>query len=327
MKNLKKLAASLAAFTTALSLSVGTLAVTANEIQKAIDAKPAYTKAENKFVTSFNNNAKYTEISKYLIDSGASLEDAELIMDMYISADKETSAKKNWINVKGANSAGNDAPQPFYNKNNLSKNQHYGVIISNSGTVHKYGINFDLTYYENNKISLKSTTAINNLYNGVCLNPRYYDSNHSNLEVVFSAMGNININLDPTKPAGICDFPFKVISRNLNEKSIRELLKFYVDPKNLTSNYRFETYVQGDCNHDGIVDAKDLQMLIDYNLGHQLDPISYVSMELNGINYTIDDNSAAIVNNLASDADRNGVLDIADVTWIAKNVDKPISKK
>ena len=64
MKKFRKLFASITALTTAFSISIGTLAVTANGAKKAIDVKSAYnlkdhsSKIENKISTELTEKIK-----------------------------------------------------------------------------------------------------------------------------------------------------------------------------------------------------------------------------------------------------------------------------
>ena len=55
MKKFKKIAASVAALVTATAMSVGTLAVTANEVTKDLASKKSYTVAEEQFIAEYED--------------------------------------------------------------------------------------------------------------------------------------------------------------------------------------------------------------------------------------------------------------------------------
>ena len=103
MKKFRKLAASIAAITTALSLSVGTLAVTANEVKKAIETKPAYTLAEKQFIDSYSKKGE-EKAAKFLVDNGIELTEAKRMVDMYIEGKQLRAERENKIlTTKGKN--------------------------------------------------------------------------------------------------------------------------------------------------------------------------------------------------------------------------------
>lgn len=327
MKNLKKFAVSLAAFTTALSLGVGTLSVTADEIKK--DASKTF--AEKAFVANFNDT-KYKDVAKYLVDNGMSLKDAEAVMSMYIAADEEKQTPK-----IGYLKSSTPTPQ-FYSDTNLSKNQHYCVIVSKNGAYKNNNFHKSLMYAENSEDSMINSLGhlnIKNLSSGVNITGDVVSG------LLWDLIGRINLTGKASKKVGVCEFQIYTTDSSTNEKEMYEQLHWedeYLDNNgNLKENnlpLRYHTYVQGDVKHDGIVDGTDLQWLIDYNMGKNPETVvkyvyTYPNPDAygNAITINFDTDIARIINNLAKDADRNGTIDLADVTWIVKNADVPIYTK
>ena len=225
MKNLKKLAASLAAFTTALSLSVGTLSVTANEIKKDIDK----TFAEKAFVATFKD-AKYKDAAKYLVDNGISLDDAKDIMTLYIEGDKEERPIKKVSSVKGAANT-STPPKPFYAKNYISDQQHYGVIIANRGDVYDDNVNFYLEYNRKLKesdpepvinLGKVSNSDINSLNTAVTGLGCYFGPDV--LIYCLDIWANIDMKSSADKITNICDFPIELKTKNTTEEKVRQAI-------------------------------------------------------------------------------------------------------
>lgn len=318
MKNLKKLAASIAALATAISLSIGALAVTANEIKKDINK----TFAEKAFVASFTNE-EYNEVAKYLIDNGVKLSDAQLIMSHYVNANKNKNP-----NLRAANSNTYTAPYEFYNTSYASKCQHYGVIMADTGKLNNLGIDFYLEF--NNPIinfsEYKKIKTYNAPNQSNVLTSSYIDSiaeQGTGEDNCLYVTGNVVRNLPQNKPTEICDFPFNVVSSSSNESYLHSMIRFeacklvyttYPATKIIYPQYKYETYIAGDINHNGIVDDDDLDWIVKYNIGNKR-PIktNYIGMT---------PEKAYIINSLAADADHNGMLDLSDVTMIAKYIQK-----
>lgn len=300
MKKFRKLAASIAAITTALSLSVGTLAVTANEVKKAIDAKPSYTLAEKQFVESYKNT-EYLDAAELLIDNDISLAESENIMKEYIKYKEKKAERK----AADAKIVGTRTLPNFYHSAHLSNNQHYGVVISDTGNVHDNNIGF-YVWHTTNKFKLINPVNIRPLHTGVSLSG-YYSS-----VKVFHMTGSLNLSLTNGACTGICDFPFEVCSTYTNEEDLHTISHFDDEYNDTTAEFRYETYVRGDVNHDGIVNEYDIGWLVDYNLGQ--------NPSLNGdygqgyVDMTSD--YAILINALAADADRDGSIGLSDLTWV-----------
>ena len=124
-------------------------------------------------------------------------------------------------------------------------------------------------------------------------------------------------------PSGVVEIPFSVTmtegnqgNEGYSEGTLYHKFTFTRAssvPINGDSTFRFETYVSGDVNHDGIVNSQDVTLLTRYN-----------TQEITDLSHSYTDRSnevASIINNLAADADRNGEIGIADVLWIQHHME------
>ena len=307
MNKFRKLAASIAAITTALSLSVGTLAVTANEAKKAIDADSSYTLAKEQFIDNYENT-DYLEVAEYLMKNDVSLSTAEDIMKSYIQYKEEQKNKKE--------PSGTRTLASFYNNSVLSNNQHYGVIISNTGNVYDNSIDF---WFIHSSDQLGCSNSIN--VTPCCSGVNLQGTNINWINHIINIYGAINIS-SGNSHTGICDFPYNVYTTNTNECDLYYTLNngFSVSGNDTSATFRYEAYVRGDIDHNGIVNNNDLGKIIEYNLGHGLEyETEYAGMSED--EPMINADVARIVERLAADADRDGVLGLGDVTWISANLD------
>ncbi len=282
-------------------MSVGTLAVTANEVTKDLASKKVYTVAEEQFIASYEKDG-VSDVAKYFIDNNISVSEAQFLTDKYVEAkelDKMDLSKKN---VTGSRTI-----PAFYCNTHLSDNQHYCVLISNNGA---YNDNVDLNLEytldpDDTWITSLSNLSIRSLNSGVTL------SGQSMAGYSWYIHGAINLNGSSSQKLGVCDFPFNVCGGATNELELYNELHW--DGNGNYDPLTFATYVQGDINHDGIVDYTDYSWIVDYCL-RKNPPIP--------TNYSnFDAETAAIINNLAADADRNGELSLSDITWIVHHAD------
>lgn len=298
MKNFKKFAASLAAFTTALSLSVGALSVSANEIRKDIDK----TFAEKAFVNSFHDDDCST-VAKYLLKSGISLDEVKAVMQLYVEGEKEEENEAKKMRKASGTKGASNKPD-FYSTTKLSCCNHYGVVLSDKGNVHINNIDYYLSS-DNSIVDLKKVSGIRKLNAGVDLKMFPLPAD----QYVIFAFGNVNISLPRTKPACIFDFPLEIKStENTSEYDVHDNVTLDVDKNgsNTSENYRFETYVTGDFDHNGRVDVRDLRRVANY--------ISGINNSILTDYNDIDANTAEKVNLLSADMDRNNTIDADDVT-------------
>lgn len=297
MKKFRKLAASIAAITTALSLSVGTLAVTANEAKKAVDADSKYTLAEKQVIATYEKKG-VSDVARYLLDNDFTVSDTQKILELYI--DGKNKRAQNTTKEKLQNPE-RSSTTPFYSTTNKSKNPHFGVVIADNGITNT-GMDY-LGIGYTNVVSLSASLSVNNYT---------YFTNFSASGYTDKVLhGMVSGTTTTGVPIAVCDFPFSVVSNTTNEYAIYDQFSFnpHADEQSYTgTSYIYHTYVQGDFNHDGLVDTIDLSFIIDYNMSGGTTPIpdSYESFN---------SNIARVINTLAADADRNGDIGPTDISW------------
>jgi len=316
MNKFRKLAASIAALTTALSLSVGTLAVTANEVKKAIDTKPAYTLAEKQFIDSYKNSG-YDDIAAFLIDNDFSVSDAQNTMKLYVEGKRMESELSNKKSFKSGIKSSGNVPK-FYSETNMSGKQHYGVVIMNNGSANVRKTILDLDY-DSDWAGITSSLSTRPLHSNITVDVDVdEDETEANFECRIPSLSSSNT------PAGVFEFPFTLNmtstgtpSGTFTESNLystfdltRSYIKYYSGSPNTT--FDFETYVQGDINHDGRVDGLDVSFMVEYNQGKK----TLNDLHTNYIGVSA--NVAKIINTLAADMDHNGSVDLQDLILITR---------
>lgn len=312
MNILKKFAVSLTALTTLATLSIGSFSVSANELTKVNTNLLSDTAtAEDKFVASYKK-ADEQLAANYYLENGISLEDAKTMMDIYQEGALQIAASNNSI-ARSYSTGAN-----FYNTSYLSQNQHYGVVIANNGSACT-GISLNLNY-EPNWIGFNSSLGANVLDNTSNITSTLISS----LNLV--TIGGTYIGNKTTEtPAGVVEIPFNVVmtegnhgNESYSEGTLYHKFTFERASSNPImgdSTFCYETYVNGDVNHDGRVNSIDANYLTQYNLGE---------ITLDNVAFTYTDKSseiAKIVNDRAMDANKDGYVGIADITRINETLE------
>lgn len=299
MNVLKKFAVSLTALTTLATLGIGSFSVSANGL----------TTAKEKFIASYKN-ADEIKAANYYLENGLSVEEAEKLMVLYVDGKEAVEAEKN--NKSRAINTGKN----FYSDTNLSDNQHYGVVIANNGLANVYA-ELQLSY-NSSWANISSSTTPTMFYNNQNMS---YDTSTTNTIIMYTHVFPTTSSEEPSK---VFEIPFNVSMTNGNngnetfsEGTLYHKFSFNKNygrtTNNIDTTFCYETYVRGDVNHDGIVNATDVYYLTEYNL-QTLTDLSFTYTDKNN-------NIANIVNNLAADADKDGYIGLADLTWIQKNQD------
>ncbi len=312
MNVLKKFAVSLTALTTLATLGIGSFSVSANEPANANMNLLADTATEEEAFIASYTKADEKLAANYYIENGLSLADAKNMMDVYQEGSREIAAastKKSRAISTGTN---------FYNTSYLSSNQHYGVAIANNGSACT-----DVSLrvgYNPSWISFNSS-----------LNQRMINDN-SNFSFTlltaynFLSAGGIYVGDETTvTPSAVFEVPFNVVmtqgnqgSETYSEGTLYHQFTFSrisSSPIAGDSTFCYETYVNGDVNHDGRVTAADVNYLTQYNLQEiTLDELAFTYTDKS-------ENIANIVNKLAMDTDKDGDVGIADLIIIEKTIE------
>ena len=299
MNKFRKLAASIAAITTALSLSVGTLAVTANEAKKAIDAKPAYTLAEKQFIDSYSKKG-VEKAAKYLVDNGIELTEAKRMVDMYIEGKQLRAEQENMkLSTKGKNRT-EELPE-YYSSTRLSGQPHYGVIISNGNIASTYYPYFNLTY-NTNYHNISFPLDVRNRSTGVT---KYYVGSSNPIGMSYCITTS-------SSPEAKFEFPFGVGVCASSESDLYSNFAF----DNNSKPFQYETYVRGDTNHDGWVDSLDYSFIFEYNILNVTE--ADLRSDYSNNSYAPTAYIARLVNELACDLDGNGAIELNDLIMISQ---------
>lgn len=301
MNKFRKLAASIAAITTALSLSVGTLAVTANEVEKSIDVKPAYTLAEKRFIDFYSKKGE-EKAAKFLVDNGIELTEAKRMVDMYIEGKQLRAEQENKIlTTKGKNRT-EELPE-YYSSTRLSGQPHYGVIAYSDNTAYTYYPYFSIgysAYYQNFSFPL---------------NIKYWKNNITQYSIGTSNPIELSYKIQTAaEPAVLFDIPFSVGSWATKESDFYSHSTF--SNPNYPGKFEYETYVRGDINHDGWVDSLDYSFIFEYNI--QTKTEYDLRDQYSSNSHAPTANVARLINKLAADMDRNGAIELNDLIMISQ---------
>jgi uncharacterized membrane protein len=301
MKKFRKLAASVAAITTALSLSVGTLAVTANEVKKAIDTKAEYTLAEKQFIDSYSKKGE-EKAAKFLVDNGIELTEAKRMVDMYIEGkqlrDEQDSVK--------ASKKGSKSYSKYYSETHLSGQQHYGVIVYKGYATGTYSPYFNIGY----------NTGYHNM--SFPLYIKYWAPNYAVNYVGTNNPIGMSFNFTPSEsPEAFLDFEFGIGSSATSEYDVYNAFSF--SNTNYSDLFEYETYIQGDINHDGWVNSIDYSYIFEYNVlqADEGDLESYYSDNNSNVKAPVPA-IAHLINVLASDLDKDGGVGVSDLVMISQ---------
>lgn len=303
MNKIKKLAASLAAFTTVATMGIG--CISASAMGTSTNTK-VYTRAEERFIKSYESQG-YSDVAEYLIDNGISLSEGKKMMNLYIDGKRKSgnnSSTSSYVN----------SSTPFYSTSNLSSNQHYGMAIASNGSANVTYLYYELEYSPS-WVSIDPDVDINAPNSNVIINS-FALGNSTIFHGTFSNLANSNT------PVRVFDFPFDVVMPstgvvNYSEATLKQQFQLSVSHEiadgSSDTNFYYETFIRGDVNHDGKVDSEDYARLIDYNLGS----ITEFKSDYSDINQNI----AKIVNRTAADADGDGGIGMADIIWVGKHME------
>ena len=237
------------------------------------------------------------------------------MMDIYQEGSREIAASANSINSRAISTGTN-----FYNTSYLSSNQHYGVVIANNGSA-AVDVTLSLNY-QSNWISFNSPLGTNFLNATHDLSVRKKSGKDCiSMSGYLPAMGN-NVT-----PVGELEIPFNVVmdSANAGSETFSEGTLYHKftftreyctpDDDNNDTTFCFETYVNGDVNHDGRVSAADSNYLTRYNLNEiTLDEIAFTYTDKSA-------NIARIVNLCAMDANKDGIISLADLNIVNATIE------
>lgn len=309
MKKFRTLSAIFAAMV--LAGSIG--AVSAAEENSNVEDISIKTAEEKAFIESFENQ-DLEQIASFYIDGGLSIEESSSLMDVYMEGLAEIAESS----VTGrTRSGGTVTDGPYYTNTNfysgtkLSANQHRGIVIADNASANTT-VNLALTFdpqwvtIDNNDIFDK-------------------DNINGNLRINFtpalnmvSMSGNFFSNIYSNVPAGVLTLPFDVVSvPPSNDDAYCEATLYHKftfsrlssNPSTVDTTFSFETYVLGDVNHDGRVSAADCTYLSNL-LSHKITNLSFIYTDKSA-------NKAKIVNDLAQDANRDGKVDVTDISCIS----------
>ena len=301
MTTLKKLVAVLTAITSMVSLGVGTISASAADLD-AINEKILNDTAteEDKVIASCTDSGEIKAM-EYLIDSNTSIEDVQLAKQIYDEGLRE-------LQSTSSNSCGLD----FYSNNGLIPTRHYITLVDTKPNAPKD---------ESIVLNVKDNIFTSNVKIGF-VNP-YTNSSHYNTHDIFCddygfmlRLKGDGINVSSPKLAGESDLYFSTANlknaaknsgENASEKYLYDCLG--VNVRNTTGTFEVQTYALADVYRDGTLSALDSLAILQY-----LD-------ETNDLLYTYNDgkdHGSSVVNTLAADVNRDGMVTNDDVTLLNK---------
>ena len=314
MSNYKKVVAALTAIMSMASLGAGTISASAADLD-AINEKILNDTAsdEEKFVAEYANDSEEMKVADYVINSDISLCDAESLMSSY----EIGLANADFTETFSGNDTIINMNRVFYSDSNLSKNQHYFVLIAHDGTADVDALGE--IRYNNSNISFGENPVarvFNQGYN-VILNKK-----NSNAVNYLKMTANICQTTQERIPTGVFDTPFEILPAASNngvstELKLHNQINFkcnFTDSNNGNdTQLSFETYARGDFNHDGKLTEDDVTYVMKILVGTYSDIVFHFNDK--------DNNTSKIVTYLAADADRDNDLTVADAVWMNKNRD------
>lgn len=287
MKHYKKIIAAIAA--TALTISVSATSVTAfaDELE------------EDVYLAGIED-IETQEIAKYYLDNGCSIDEAQAMLAIYEDGLETVSADV----LSGSGPFHIDTN--FYNSTSSSKNQHYGVIIMDDGSL-------------GNSATVKVT--YNTSYISCSGERRLFDTSlsgtYSQQAKNFKVTGDMGPYYTTNKAKELMEFTFNRAYNSVSEANLRNAFTLNVleceSYSGGDSTFSFATYVQGDIDHDGKVTSTDSTYLNRF-LVHLITDLTFTYDD-------VSDGVAGICTYLSLDANRDGSIDLSDVTWINNHLD------
>lgn len=302
---MKKTIAGISALAMTAAMTATTIPAFASEVD-AIEAQ--------NFVASYASEQEQA-VAQYCADNCDTLEEAAEFMDLYeeglaLRASEESdyallstsSSTKKEIHI-------NDV---YYNGTRVASTPHRMVLLAMNKMAALRGF-VEVTW--NQKVvsyDMKNKPyTINSVYTGLTVEPTIDDG-----EQYISVSGRIKKTSDtPQKNAStLCYFPIEITGYATSEAAIHSA--FTVDTRGIystngvDSDIQLHTYALGDYDHNGVVNAADASYLLE------------LVTHTNDIDFIYNSSETGVVgpiSALAADANEDGTVSLADVTWINRN--------
>lgn len=292
----------------ALAMTAAMTATTIPAFASEVDA----IEAQN-FVASYASEQEQA-VAQYCADNCDTLEEAAEFMDLYeeglaLRASEESdyallstsSSTKKVIHIDDM----------YYTGKRVASTPHRMALLVVNPTASLRG--FVEVTWDQKVVSYdmdKKPYTINSVYTGLAVEPTIDDG-----EQYISVSGRIKKTSDSIYDGAstLCYFPIEITGKATSEAAIHSA--FAVDTRGIystngiDSDVELHTYALGDYDHNGIVNAADASYLLDL-LTHYDIEFTYASEH---------DNIIGPVSVLAADANEDGTVSLADVTWINRN--------
>ena len=296
MKTLKRAIAAILAAASSATLAISTAPVLA--YASAAESREA-------LINSYSNPTARL-IAEYLLDNGMPFDEAKEMTDGYAERHPVSSMAR-------AASVETTVDGPYHNSHHLSGQEHYLVAIVKDTSValdESFTFDFDSYYvgYDDDAYECGMYANDPNLI---------YSVGVPQSNKVVTAIYTPNRTTTPSVNSAVKYAVDK--AHSANERNL-------IDHIHFTYNYGhnvidYDTYALGDVNHDGHVNQKDSDYILEY-LVHRRSDFSFTYTDQSTNPKTA---YAAVTNLLAADVTKDGVISMADITrlgqWINANND------
>ncbi|MBQ8824964.1 MAG: hypothetical protein IJZ64_07025 [Ruminococcus sp.] len=278
---------------------------------------PAFAGSEEMdFINSYNGTAR--EIAQYVIGEGCTIEEATEIMDIYLKGEAELEGDNSGISTYADGDTSTEELPKYYSDINLAQTEHYILIIATDCVYPQEEVNFRFNGSTTNVIvpndnSYRKCFSYSSKEFDISTSLSYSSSDNRKwtYNMYIQEVPNLS---DVTTAQPLIAFPIEKGSRTSTEFELNKNIEFSYYSKTGDNAFAFETFALGDVNHDGSVTNADSTLLLRYLNKTQPDfKLDYKD----GSNHY-----SAVTNFVAADFDKNNKINLADVIYINKNLDK-----
>ena len=302
---IRKTIASISALAMTAAMTATTIPAFASEVD-AIEAQ--------NFVASYASEQEQA-VAQYCADNCDTLEEAAEFMDLYeeglaLRASEESdyallstsSNTKKVIHIDDV----------YYNGTRVASTPHRMVLLAVNPTA-ALSVSIEVTWKQT-IVTYDMVTKPHTICDGQSLSISGTTDTESGEKYLY-VNGRIKKTSDSIYDGAstLCYFPIEITGKATSEAAIHSA--FAVDTRGIystngiDSDVELHTYALGDYDHNGIVNAADASYLLDL-LTHYDIEFTYASEH---------DNIIGPVSVLAADANEDGTVSLADVTWINRN--------
>lgn len=292
----------------ALAMTAAMTATTIPAFASEVDA----IEAQN-FVASYASEQEQA-VAQYCADNCDTLEEAAEFMDLYEEGlALRASEESDYALLSTSSSTEKEIHinDVYYNGTRVASTPHRMALLVMNTTAALRGA-IDVTWNQT-RVTYDIENEPHTICNGYNLSVNGDKDAESGEQYIY-VNGKIKKTTEEAGNAStLCYFPIEITKKATSEAAIHSAFTVYAggmcSTNGIDSDVELHTYALGDYDHNGIVNAADASYLLDL-LTHYDIEFTYASEH---------DNIIGPVSVLAADANEDGTVSLADVTWINRN--------